>query len=193
MNALTRTRWNLVIFMTLLLGSIFILLTRVSSTPLAAPASGNPNVVADMPAPVANAPAPDFTLPTLDGSRVRLSDLKGQVVLVNIWATWCPPCRVEMPIIQTVYDQYRDKGFVVLAVDQDEDRRVVAAFMNENKLTFPALLDAGNRVGWMYQATALPSSFFIDKQGVIRTVYRGPMSRSVIAGTVDQLLNEGKQ
>lgn len=63
--------------------------------------------------------------------------------------------------------------------------------MNENTLTFPALLDASNRVGWMYQATSLPSNFFIDKQGIIRTVYRGPMPRSVIAGTVEQLLNEG--
>lgn len=193
MIALTRTRWNLVIFATFLIGSIFILLTRVTPTSLTSQTERSSNAVADTPAPVANAPAPDFMLSSLDGSPVRLSDLKGQVVLVNIWATWCPPCRAEMPTIQTVYEQYHDKGFTVLAVDQDEAPRVVAAFMNENKLTFPALLDTGNRVGWAYQATALPSSFFIDKQGVIRTVYRGPMPRSVIAGTVEQLLNEGNK
>lgn len=191
MSTPARSRWNLVIVATLLIGSIFILLTRVRPSSVDKSPPEASEAVVNTPAPIANAPAPDFTLAALDGSQVRLSDLKGRVVLVNIWATWCPPCRAEMPTIQTVYEQYRDQGFTVLAVDQDEAPPIVAAFMNENKLTFPALLDAGNRVGWMYQATSLPSSFFIDKQGIIRTVYRGPMPRSVIAETVEQLLNEG--
>ena len=190
MIALSRNGWNRLLAGTLLLGSLFIALTRVQPTLPSTQTGRAVAQVADQPAPVANAPAPDFTLTALDGSQISLSDLKGQVVLVNIWATWCPPCRAEMPTIQTVYEQYRDQGFIVLAIDQDEDLRTVAGFMNENKLTFPALLDIGNRVGRTYQATSLPSSFFIDKRGVIRTVYRGPMPRSVIAGTIEQLLNE---
>ena len=94
------------------------------------------------PAPLPDRPAPDFTLPTLDGTTVTLSELKGQVALINVWATWCPPCRAEMPTIQATYEQYREQGFTVLAVDLQEDPRTVAGFMREFKLTFPALLGA---------------------------------------------------
>ena len=135
--------------------------------------------------------APDFTLPALDGTSVMLSKIKGQVALINIWATWCPPCRAEMPTIQATYEQYRDQGFTVLAVDVQEDPRTIAAFMREYKLTFPALLDLDGTVSQTYQAYALPSSFFVDRKGIIRAVYRGPMPRGVIAGTVEQLLQEG--
>ena len=96
-----------------------------------------------------------------------------------------------MPTIETSYEQYRDRGFTVLAVNFQEDPRAVAAFMREYKLTFPALLDLDGQVSRAYQAVSLPSSFFVDKKGVIRAVYRGPMPRSVIAGTVEQLLQEG--
>jgi len=189
MLALTRMQWNRLLAGVLLFGTVFIVATRVGPPQGAAPAA--PADVATTPAPQADHPAPDFTLMSLDGTPVTLSKLKGQVALINIWATWCPPCRAEMPTIETAYEQYRDQGFTVLAVNLQEDPRSVATFMQQYKLTFPALLDLDGQVSRTYQAFSLPSSFFVDKKGVIRAVYRGPMPRSVIAGTVKQLLREG--
>ena len=190
MLTITRNQWNLLFAGMLLFGTLFIGATRVgplqNATAPPAPASADTT-----PAPQADHPAPDFTLMRLDGTPVILSKLKGQVVLINIWATWCPPCRAEMPTIETAYEQYRDQGFTVLAVNLEEDPGSVATFMQEYKLTFPALLDLDGQVSRTYQAFSLPSSFFVDKKGVIRAVYRGPMPRSVIAGTVEQLLQEG--
>ena len=85
--------------------------------------------------------APDFALAALDGSTIALSDLEGQVILINFWATWCPPCREEMPAIQQLYDQYQDRGFTVLAINQGQEAAQVATFAEEMGLTFPVLLD----------------------------------------------------
>jgi len=190
MLTLTRSQWNLLFAGMLLFGTFFIAATRVR--PLTSTAAPPALVSADTtPAPQADHPAPDFTLMRLDGTPVVLNKLKGQVALINIWATWCPPCRAEMPTIEAAYAQYRDQGFTVLAVNLQEDPRSVAAFMQEYSLTFPALLDLDGQVSRTYQALSLPSSFFVDKKGVIRAVYHGPMPRSVIAGTVEQLLQEG--
>jgi cytochrome c biogenesis protein CcmG/thiol:disulfide interchange protein DsbE len=189
MLAVSRSEWNMLLVGAVLIGSLFIIATRVRPD-TAAPASLPPDTVASTPAPRDNHPAPDFTLSDLAGNPVRLSDLKGQVVLINVWATWCPPCRAEMPMIQAAYEQYREQGFTVLAVNQREEPRTVAAYMTQSSLTFPALLDRDGMVSSAYQASVLPSSFFVDKAGVVRAVYRGPMSRSVIAGTVEQLLAE---
>ena len=191
MLAFSRTHWNRLLAGVLLFGTVFIVATRVGP-PQSAAAPPAPASADSMPAPQADHPAPDFTLMSLDGTPVTLSKLTGQVALINIWATWCPPCRAEMPTIETAYEQYRDQGFTVLAVNLQEDPRSVAAFMQQYQLTFPALLDLDGQVSRDYQAFSLPSSFFVDKKGVIRAVYRGPMPRSVIAGTVEQLLQEGK-
>jgi thiol-disulfide isomerase/thioredoxin len=121
---------------------------------------------------------------------VQLSDLRGQVVLVNVWATWCPPCRAEMPMIEAAYARYRDQGFTVLAVNQREDAPTIAAYLQAGGYSFPALLDADGAVSGLYQALVLPSSYFIDRAGVVRAVYKGLLARSVIAGTVEQLLAE---
>lgn len=132
----------------------------------------------------------DFSASTLDGQPVQLSDYRGQVVMLNFWATWCPPCRAEMPAMQAALDRYADQGLVVLAVNQREDPAVVAAFMRERQLTFPALLDANGSVGAAYQASALPSSFFIGRDGMVRAVYRGPLSRGVLESTIAGLVAE---
>jgi peroxiredoxin len=191
MIAFTQRQWNSLFASVLILGSLFILATRVRpQQTTAAPAAAADGVMA--PAPLADHSAPDFTLSNLDGTKVALSDLKGQVVLINVWATWCPPCRVEMPTIQAAYEQYHNQGFTVVAVNLKEDPSAVEAFMREHQLTFPALLDADGQVSRTYQAVSLPSSFFVDRRGVIRAVYHGPMPRSIIAGTVEQLLREGK-
>ncbi len=142
------------------------------------------------PSPHVGSSAPPFVLSNLNNTSTSLSALKGQVILINIWATWCPPCRAEMPTIQATYEQYHDRGFVVLAVNQAEDARIVRTFMEQFGLTFPALLDSDSMVSTLYQVRVLPSSFFVDRKGVVRVVYFGPMPRSVISGTVEQLLQE---
>ena len=191
MIALTNHQWNWFLATVLILGSLFIAATRVRpEQTTAAPAAATDAVTA--PAPQADHPAPYFTLTSLDGTKVALSDLKGQVLLINVWATWCPPCRVEMPTIQAAYEQYYNQGFAVVAVNLQEDPSAVATFMREHQLTFPALLDPDGQVSRTYQAVSLPSSFFVDRRGVIRAVYHGPMPRSIVAGTVEQLLREGK-
>jgi peroxiredoxin len=97
-----------------------------------------------------------------------------------------------MPAIQAAYERYAPDGLAVVAVNAAEERGVVAAFLREHRLSFPAALDRDGHVSETYRANALPSSFFVDRRGVIRAIYRGPMSRSVISGTVEQLLAEGK-
>jgi cytochrome c biogenesis protein CcmG/thiol:disulfide interchange protein DsbE len=184
----SRRVWDLLLIATLLTGGAFIWATRIA--PVAPATAQAPEPAATQPAPLVGHPAPGFTLSAIDGSQVALDDLRGQVVLINLWATWCPPCRAEMPAIQQAYERFRDQGFVVLAVNQQEDATKVVAYMNDQRLTFPALLDSDARVGAAYQARVLPSSFFIDRRGIVRAVYRGPMSRGMIEGTIEQLIAE---
>ena len=117
--------------------------------------------------------APGLTLQTLDGETITLSDLHGQAVLINFWASWCPPCRNEMPAIQQVYEEYRDEGFIVLAVNSQEQDARVAAFAEPLGLTFPILIDRDGSVFDDYQVAALPTTFFVDRAGVIRGVTTG--------------------
>ncbi|MCS6842167.1 MAG: TlpA family protein disulfide reductase [Roseiflexus sp.] len=184
----SRHIWDLLLVATLLFGSVFIWTTRI--TPNAAATTPAPQSAVAQPAPRIGHPAPEFALTAVNGSQVALSDLRGQVVLINFWATWCPPCRAEMPAIQQAYDRFRDQGFLVLAVNQQEDAASVAKYMSEQRLTFPALLDSDARVSTDYQARVLPSSFFVDRRGIIRAVYRGPMSRGMIEGAIEQLIAE---
>ncbi len=110
--------------------------------------------------------APDFTLDSLNHGRIRLAELKGKVVLVNFWATWCPPCREEMPSFQRLYKGFKDRGLVVLAVDLMEDREGVGRFAKEFGLTFPLLLDGKGEVFDRYKVFAfIPTTFIIDKEG----------------------------
>ncbi len=133
--------------------------------------------------------APTFQLSTPDGTPVNLADLRGHVVLVNFWATWCPPCRAEMPAIQAAYARYQDQGFTVVAVTVNEEPANVTSFFKERGLGFLALLDDG-RVHTAYRASGLPSSFFIDRQGVVQAIYRGAMADTVITHEVERLLAE---
>ncbi|MBI3989423.1 MAG: TlpA family protein disulfide reductase [candidate division NC10 bacterium] len=117
--------------------------------------------------------APDFALCDTDPKLIRLSDYRGKVVLLNFWATWCPPCRLEMPTMEQVYREYKRRGLEVLAVSLDTGHAAVVAvqvaeFMKELKLTFPALLDPKMEVARRYRLVGLPTSFLIDRQGRIR-------------------------
>jgi cytochrome c biogenesis protein CcmG/thiol:disulfide interchange protein DsbE len=115
-----------------------------------------------------------------------LTNLRGRVVLVNFWATWCPPCRIEMPEIQSAYQARRD-DLVVLAVNQAEDDDSVKRFVDEFHLTFLILLDRDQAIGRRFQVLALPTSFFIDREGVIRAVHTGQIDRAYIEAQLSAL------
>jgi peroxiredoxin len=121
--------------------------------------------------PEARTPAPDFTLPTLDGGRLRLADLRGKVVLLNFWATWCPPCRAEMPAMERIYRELAPRGFTIVAVNYQEKAEVVRPFVEELNLTFPIVLDeSGEVTDRHYPLIGLPTTFVLDREG--RTVAR---------------------
>jgi peroxiredoxin len=134
------------------------------------------------PAPVVGAPAPDFTLNDLASQPVTLSGLQGQVVLINFWATWCGPCRIEMPAIQRRYEALKDQGFTVLAVNLDEPITEVSAFVNEYGLTFPVLLDPGAKVNDLYRVRGYPTSFVVDREGFIKQLHIGSMTEAQLDG-----------
>ena len=120
---------------------------------------------------------PDFAFPDINGQEVSLSAQRGKVVLVNVWATWCPPCRREMPSMQRLYEKFKGKNFEILAVSIDsEEREAVAPFMRKMNLTFPALLDPGETIRSLYGITGVPESFIIDKQGILVKKIIGPIN-----------------
>jgi len=137
--------------------------------------------------------APDFELADLDGRMHRLSDLRGKVVLLNFWATWCGPCRIEMPTLQALHEDLGGRDLQVLAVAGDlEGERLVRPFMEELGLTFPGLLDASGKVQDLYFVNALPMSFLMDRNGVIVNKLVGffDWNQPQFRGLVETLLDE---
>jgi peroxiredoxin len=121
-------------------------------------------------------PAPDFVFPGLDGKTISLADYKGKVVFLNIWATWCPPCRDEMPSIEKLYKELKGEDFEILAVSIDASgAKAVAPFMKKFHLSFPVLLDPEGTMKTLYGTTGVPESFIIDKEGRIEQIIIGPM------------------
>ncbi len=123
--------------------------------------------------PVAGMPAAEFTLTDLEGRPQSLSQYRGKIVLLNFWATWCKPCTTEMPAMQATYDRLRDKGFVVLAVNELEDDAKVREHIQAYRHTFPVLMDRENRVANLYGVYGLPVSVFIDETGTVRSYIKG--------------------
>jgi len=124
-------------------------------------------------------PAPDFTFPGLDRKKISLSDYRGKVVFVNIWATWCPPCVEEMPSMQKLYQNLKGEHFEILAVSIDsKGAKVVAPFMKKYKLTFPALIDSMGTIKRIYKTTGVPESYIIDKDGILAKKVIGPLDWS---------------
>ncbi|GIN60913.1 hypothetical protein J27TS8_09060 [Robertmurraya siralis] len=127
--------------------------------------------------------APSFAITTLDGEDVTLDDYKGKKVLLNFWATWCPPCRKEMPDMQQLYEENRDDDFVVLAVNMtntEKKRSDVVQFVDHYQLSFPILMDENGKVAQQYEILSYPTSFFIDSDGVIRGKIVGEMSKEMM-------------
>jgi len=145
---------------------------------------------ADAVAPVG--PAPDFTLRVLDGPNLRLQEQRGRVVMVNFWATWCGPCREEMPHLSQLYDKYRAAGFVLLGVNVDDDAGRAVDVAAKLGLKFPVLFDTDKRVSRLYDLSAMPSTVLIDRDGRLRYVHRGYKSgyERTYDGQIRELLKE---
>jgi len=138
------------------------------------------------------APAPDFTLPAMDGSELRLSELKGQVVMVNFWATWCGPCRQEMPLLQQLQAKYEPLGFTLVGINVEPDSAGALTWLQKAPVTFPILFDRQNEVAERFGVQGMPSSVFIDRAGKVRHVHRGyqPGDESKYADMVRSLVKE---
>ena len=182
--SLQRHRFIILSVLVLIFGGAWIF---ASAIPAAQRTQGN------IPAPQTGFLAPDFTLANAAGEMVTLSDLRGQAVIINLWASWCGPCRTEMPAIQQVYDEFREEGFTVLAVNATSQDSQTAAlrFAEEYDLTFPILFDVDGSVIRDYQVRAFPSTFFVGRDGVIQeVVIGGPMAEALLTTRAQNLLEE---
>ena len=117
--------------------------------------------------PKAEVAASDFTLESLDGRSVSLASYKGSLVFLSFWATWCGPCKQELPSAQALYEKLKAKGFLIVAVDVMEENKTVNAFVKANHMTFPVLLDADGKVGGEYDARSIPTNYLVDRKGKI--------------------------
>jgi peroxiredoxin len=131
--------------------------------------------------------APDFILPDLQGNQIALSDHQGEVVLINFWATWCPPCRVEMPDMEAVYREHHNEGFEILGVDQREPQELVEEFVTERGFSWIFLLDEDFEVSQEYSATSIPRSILVDRDGTVAHVWRGTLTRSQLEQQLSHL------
>lgn len=138
-----------------------------------------------------NYAAPELTLTDLTGAEVSLAGMQGQVVLVNLWATWCPPCKEEMPTLQAYYDDHKAEGFVIAAINDGDPRQDVIEFVEDYRLTFPVWLDPTySATERAFNALNLPSSFVIDRQGVVRLRWVGAVTTKTLEEYVTPLIME---
>lgn len=168
-----------------LLGAIAagtLLFTRGGSGDTKSPVDGTPVTSADIGPLASNPPAvgetaPDFALKDVSGHVVKLSDLRGKVVWVNFWATWCIPCKQELPDIQAIYSEKKAQGLEVLEVNWDETADLAKPYFQQRHLTMPVLLDSAGDVFKQYKLTGVPDSFFIGRDGKISSLYFGQLSQ----------------
>lgn len=169
-------------------GLILIALAAFLALPKAQEQVSNQELSA-IPAPV-NFPAPDVQLTNLNGNPVSLSDFRGQVVLYNAWATWCPPCKQEMPVLQAFFEAHKDSGFVIVAIEDGQPVEEVRAFVQEHRLTFPVWPDPEYQATTAFRTNSLPTSFVIDRDGIVRLTWTGAISRAMLEEYVTPLLNQ---
>lgn len=134
--------------------------------------------------------APDFELSDLEGNPVKLSDFQGKVVMVNFWATWCPPCRIEMPHMQKFYEDYESKDVVILGVNltpTEQNEEAIKPFVEEQKLTFPIVLDPAGEAMLTYQVVAYPTTYLLDSKGVIQEKFRGAINYEIMEDAVSKI------
>jgi peroxiredoxin len=136
--------------------------------------------------------APDFALPARDGGELRLSDLRGQVVMINFWATWCGPCRQEMPLLQQIHAKYEPLGFTMLGVNVEPDSAAAQTWLKGMPVRFPIVFDRKSEVSASFGVEAMPSSVLIDREGRVRHVHRGykPGDEAVYTDLIRGLVKE---
>ncbi len=134
--------------------------------------------------------APELSLTDLHGSPVALADYRGTVVLVNNWATWCPPCKAEMPTLQAYYEDHKGQGFTIIAIESGDPLAEVVGFVAEYGLTFPVWPDAAMKSIGAFRNPGLPSSYVIDRAGIVRLAWAGAVSRDMLEKYVTPLLKE---
>jgi cytochrome c biogenesis protein CcmG, thiol:disulfide interchange protein DsbE len=146
---------------------------------------------------VVGKPAPDFTLVDMNDKEVRLADYRGKVVFLNFWATWCKPCREEMPSMEVLHKNFEKDGLVVLAVSIDRvtTKKDIPPFLSSMSLSFPVLIDSWGKTDKPYKRMGVPETFIIDQQGIIREIVIGPRDWTVLDNlkTVTSLLKSGSQ
>ncbi len=168
-----RGRWLLV--------SALLLVTAACSLfapPAATPETGSVTPIA--PRGSVTRPAPDFTLTTLDGDSLTLSDYQGQVVLVNFWASWCPPCNAEVDDLNAYYEAHKDEGFIVIGVNVEDTPEDAQAFVERHGVTFPVVRDPDDTVAGQYNVIGLPSSYFVNQEGEIFGFQAGTVTRDLL-------------
>lgn len=134
--------------------------------------------------------APDFSLKTLDGRTLKLSDFRGKKVVLNFWATWCPPCKAEVPEFQEFYQKHQTSGIEIVAVDitsQEKNKEVVAEFIKSYAVTYPVVLDETGSVASVYRISAIPTTYMIDTQGIIRHKVTGAMNYQTLSEAAGRL------
>ncbi len=131
-------------------------------------------------------PAPEFTLPNLEGEQVSLSDLRGKVVFLNFWTTWCDPCKEETPDLQAFWEKHRD-NVVLLGINKEDPDILIDQFMEEYRITYPVLKDKKGQISDLYQTRGIPESFVVDEEGVLRYKHVGPLTLEQMEEIVENL------
>ena len=139
-------------------------------------------------APAVGSAAPNFTLRSLNGGNLRLQEQRGQVVLINFWATWCGPCREEMPLLDKLHTKYKSLGFTLLGVNVDDNPEAAREVATKLKLSFPVLLDTDKQISKLYDLNSMPSTVLVDRDGRVRYLHRG--YRSGYEQTYEQQIRE---
>ena len=184
----TRFEWTITFLLVALLGTAWIIVSREPMTQASGP-------ITLTEAPIVGYLAPDFTLQTAVGHTITLSDIvdaagaASQPVVLNFWASWCAPCRVEMPNLQQASVTYNGRA-AFIGINQGEDAQTITKFGNEYNVTYPLLLDEENLVNRLYQVTSLPTTIFVDQNGVVREVIIGILSEAVLQSRLENLLAE---
>lgn len=140
----------------------------------------------------ANGPAPEFSLAARGGQKLSLSQYRGQVVMINFWATWCGPCRQEMPLLDAMYKKYNKMGFTLIGVNVEPDSKAAEAFLKTTPVSFPVAFDPDSSVSKLYSVQGMPSSVIIDRKGNARVIHRGyrPGDENVYLDHIRKLIKE---
>jgi thiol-disulfide isomerase/thioredoxin len=182
----TRFEWIILLWLAALLGTAWIVVSREPAAQ-----AGGPITLTE--APIVGYLAPDFTLQTAVGQTVTLSEIvdtagsTGQPVVLNFWASWCAPCRVEMPSLQQASVTYNGRA-AFIGINQGEDIPTITEFGNEYSVSYPLLVDPNSRISRLYQVNSLPTTIFIDQQGVVREVIIGILSEAVLQSRIEGML-----